>query len=253
MKTADAMIHEGNWLFRHRCYLPLITLLFAFFCIWVQRSLYLTESFWYDLFCLLIAFGGESIRIIAVGYSADRTSGRNTKQQVADEINQTGIYSLVRHPLYIGNFFIWLGVALFCRIWWLVVIFILVYLFYYERIILAEESFLESKFGDGYRLYADKVNALRADFRRYVPNKYHFRVRKVIRQENSTVYAIVLVFLCLEIIQELAVNGRIGLEIYWWAIGILFTVLYLVVRTIKKTTRLLHNEPQREKIAHQEQ
>ena len=32
------------------------------------------------------------------------TSGRNTHDQVADSLNTSGIYSIVRHPLYVGNF-----------------------------------------------------------------------------------------------------------------------------------------------------
>ncbi|MGB8874133.1 MAG: hypothetical protein WCC75_12145, partial [Desulfobaccales bacterium] len=39
------------------------------------------------------------------------TSGRNTQGQVAETLNTTGIYSLVRNPLYLGNFLIWLGLS----------------------------------------------------------------------------------------------------------------------------------------------
>ena len=71
------------------------------------------------------------------------TSGRNTSEgQVADTINQTGMYSMVRHPLYVGNFIMWLGIALFTASIWFVLLFIAVYWLYYERIMYAEEQFM---------------------------------------------------------------------------------------------------------------
>lgn len=71
----------------------------------------------YSHLCLLITFFGFTLRIYAVGYSRHYTSGRNTKSQLADEINTSVIYSIVRHPLYVGNFFRRLGIASFTQIY----------------------------------------------------------------------------------------------------------------------------------------
>jgi protein-S-isoprenylcysteine O-methyltransferase Ste14 len=252
MKAAETMVKQGLWLFRYRSYLPLIFLVLAMVAMWTQRELYITEYIWLDVICLLLACFGEFIRVMAVGYAADRTSGRNVKRQVADEINQTGIYSLVRHPLYIGNFFIWLAVALFSRVWWLVVDFIFIYWIYYQLIILAEESFLSEKFGEAYRIYADKVPCIFPKFTGYLPNKYSFRYKKVLRQENSTLYGMILVFLAVEILQEYISCGTVRPAWYWIAIGIAFTMLYLIMRSLKKMTRILHNDEQQEKTTPEE-
>jgi len=82
---------------------------------------------------------GLFIRAYAVGHTPANTSGRNTKEQLADELNTTGIYSMVRHPLYLGNFFMWLGAAVLTKNGWFIVAFILLYWIYYERIMFAEE------------------------------------------------------------------------------------------------------------------
>jgi protein-S-isoprenylcysteine O-methyltransferase Ste14 len=81
------------------------------------------------------------------GYVPRGTSGRNTRWQVAETLNTTGMYSIVRNPLYLGNFIIVLGILLFVQVWWIVVIGIVGFWFFYERIVFTEEGFLRRKFG----------------------------------------------------------------------------------------------------------
>ena len=66
--------------------------------------------------------------------------------QVADSLNTTGIYSTVRHPLYLGNFFMWLAIVVLTADLYFVIVFCLCY-FIFERVMLAEEDFLANKFG----------------------------------------------------------------------------------------------------------
>ena len=54
---------------------------------------------------------GFLFRAWAIGTTPAGTSGRNTKEQVAEVLNSTGIYSIVRHPLYVGNYFMWIGIV----------------------------------------------------------------------------------------------------------------------------------------------
>lgn len=53
------------------------------------------------------------------------------------------MYSIVRNPLYLGNFLMVLRVVLVLRVWWLSLLYLLVFTIYYERIIFAEEMFLK--------------------------------------------------------------------------------------------------------------
>ncbi len=103
---------------------------------------------------------------MTVGFTPKNTSGRNTSAgQIADELNATGIYSLVRHPLYLGNFFMWLGPVLFLRSFVVIVFFVLIYWLYYERIMFAEEQFLRRKFGETYDKWSEKVRSLIPSFK----------------------------------------------------------------------------------------
>lgn len=142
---------QGSWLFRYRSFLPLIVI-FIGLAVFIETNWNRSASEcspYYEIICLLISMFGLGIRIYTVGFTPKNTSGRNTKAgQVADELNTTGIYSIVRNPLYLGNFFMWFGLALFTENVWFIISFILSYWIYYERIVFAEEQFLERKFGN---------------------------------------------------------------------------------------------------------
>jgi protein-S-isoprenylcysteine O-methyltransferase Ste14 len=100
----------------------------------------------YMIIGIIISLVGTVIRIIVVGYAADNTSGRNTDKQIADSINTTGLYSCMRHPLYLANYIMWLGIAVPMQNIYFVVISSLLFWLYYERIMFAEEQFLRNKF-----------------------------------------------------------------------------------------------------------
>jgi protein-S-isoprenylcysteine O-methyltransferase Ste14 len=246
MNAHESMIKQGNWLFKYRSYLPIVLLAFVLVSMWFQRNSYQSVNLIFDMCCFIVSLCGESIRVLAVGYAADSTSGRNTKQQVAAEINQTGIYSLLRHPLYVGNFFMWFGIALFVQICWILPVFVFIYWLYYERIILAEENYLTLKFGDAYASYAARTSCiLPLNFKSYLPDKYVFRIRKVLRQENSSLYGVIIVFVLYDVIRNFFGTGNFKIDKGWLITGSIGTAMYLIIRTIKKQTKLLGNDPMR--------
>jgi protein-S-isoprenylcysteine O-methyltransferase Ste14 len=51
---------------------------------------------------LSVAFAGVLVRCSAVAYAPDGTSSRETRALRASSLNTTGIYSIVRRPLYLG-------------------------------------------------------------------------------------------------------------------------------------------------------
>ena len=135
---------QGLALFRRRSYWPLVALALAVLIVWRRPNPY-PDLAWP---ALVVGLLGLVIRIVTVGYTPKNTSGRNTAEgQVAESINTRGMYSLVRHPLYLGNFLMWLAPALLTGHVWFILVFILAFWLYYERIMFAEEQFLFGKFG----------------------------------------------------------------------------------------------------------
>lgn len=67
------------------------------------------------------------------------------------KLASTGAYSLVRHPLYLGNFLILAGFTLACANWGVVALVAFFLLFYYPAAIRYEDHKLEKIFGDEWR------------------------------------------------------------------------------------------------------
>jgi len=73
------------------------------------------------------------------------------------QLATTGAYSLVRHPLYLGNFLILAGFTLACGNWIVVVLVTLFFLFYYPTAIRYEDHKLEGIFGDEWRAWSGGI------------------------------------------------------------------------------------------------
>ena len=235
---------EGTWLFRWRSYLPLALL--ALVLIEMMDFTYLGNSETLDLiwetFCMLVSSVGLAIRAFTVGYTPRGTSGRNTANQVADVLNTTGIYSIVRHPLYLGNFVIYLGMSMFPHQWWLTLIFVLAFWLYYERIMFAEERFLQEKFGGEFAAWAEKTPAFIPNLKLWRPPELPFSFRNVLRREYNGFFAIVLTFFVLEVRGDFAVEGRFQVEPGWLILLVLSLIIWAVLRTLKRKSRVLDVE-----------
>ncbi len=241
---------QGIWLFKHRSFLPLIVLLIGLL-IYVNNELYpgpvtledtVYESY-YEFFCLSISLLGLVIRMLTVGYTPSNTSGRNTCEQVADSLNTTGMYSMVRHPLYLGNFFMWLGPALLTGHFWFIISFCFFYWLYYERIMFAEEQFLKRKFGAIYTAWANVLPAFIPDFRKYKSPDLAFSWKKVLKKEKNGLFATFIVFVIFDICGNLIKqSGRFN---YFLLAGLLITMLtYGVLKYLKMKTQIF-DEPGR--------
>ncbi len=246
MALIEEMEEQGNLLFRLRSYLPLVFLLGGlgvFYCRIVSGA-YGEIGFNYWLAALAVGLIGLAVRVYTVGHTPKNTSGRNTSEgQLADELNQTGIYSVVRHPLYLGNFLMWFAVAMLSADFWFLVAFTLLYWVYYERIMFAEEAFLRRKFGNIYLDWAAVTPAFIPALRAPVKAKYPFSIRKVLKKEKNGVWALFLLFYIFELTAQWAVTGTIHFEKTFWFWGAAgSTILYIVLKLIKKYTTLFDEE-----------
>ena len=68
-----------------------------------------------------------------------------------------GPYAMVRNPMYLGRYFLLLGMLLLPANAWLPVAFTIVYYFYMVNRVRREEALLASTFGDGYAQYCAAV------------------------------------------------------------------------------------------------
>jgi protein-S-isoprenylcysteine O-methyltransferase Ste14 len=189
--------------------------------------------------CFLISLLGLSVRVLTVGSVPRGTSGRSTRKRKADVLNTTGMYSIVRHPLYLGNYFIALGPSLFPRAWFLPIIVSLAFMLHYERVIFSEEEHLESKFGDEFRAWAAKIPTIIPRFKNYQPPKLSFSWKAALRREFYGLSGIITIFFGLDIIGDSIVYRRITIDPLWATLFIIGLVFFLIMRILKKKTHLL--------------
>lgn len=241
MPLQEELEKQGNFLFKYRGSLPILILIAAL-CVFAYQVK--TQSFptYYQYLCFAVSCFGLLIRVYAVGHTPKNTSGRNTKEQIADEINTTGIYSTVRHPLYVGNFFMWLGAALLTYHLWFILFFIAFYWLYYERIMFAEEQFLRKKFGDSYLVWASKTPAFIPAFSHFQKPKYPFSFKKIIRKEVNGILNIFIVFALFDAVSYFIMNKSLGISDFFWISGVCITLIfYLILKVLSKSTNLLHD------------
>lgn len=243
-----ALLHSfeksGNTLFKYRGQIPAVLFVLAIPVVYFTNLDNLPDSFQDGLtiFSILVSFMGFVIRSYAIGTTPKGTSGRNTKEQVADSLNQTGIYSTVRHPLYLGNYLMWIGIVVFTFNAYFVVIVSLAYWLYYERIMFAEERFLEKKFGEAYLNWSKKVPAFIPGFKNYIRGTIPFSFITILRREYSGVLATVVGFAFIDHLRFYLVNNRFDpWRISTFAV-LLFAFIAFILRTLKHHSKLLNEE-----------
>jgi protein-S-isoprenylcysteine O-methyltransferase Ste14 len=240
MKLADHFTGAGTFLFRWRGSLPLL-LVPAFAASFFGPRLALAsrgQVLAWEMGCFLIAMAGVGIRLLTVGTAPRGTSGRNTREQKADTLNTTGPYSVVRHPLYLGNYLIALGLACVSRTWYLPVIVTLAALLYYERIAAREEQYLEEKFGDAFRSWADQVPAVFPRLARYRAPALPFRWKVALAREFYALFLVTAAFLVLDALESYVATGRPRPDGVWTAMFLAGAIFFAVMRTLKKRGRL---------------
>ena len=194
--------------------------------------------------CLAISYGGLAIRWLTVGFVPSGTSGRNTHSQRAEQLNTSGAYSVVRNPLYVGNFIAILGVVLFLKVWWLVVIFALAYALYIERVVATEEAYLRQGFGAAYDAWAQRTPAFFPRLSNWRRPEYAFSLRTVLRREYAGVMAVALAYVVPEFFMDVLVDGEslahwAKSDTAWLVVTVIAGLVYVSLRTLKKRTNLL--------------
>jgi protein-S-isoprenylcysteine O-methyltransferase Ste14 len=243
-----ALIHSfeksGNYLFRHRGQIPIVLFIL------VIPVLYFTDPYKFspslqhgiNLVSIAVSFLGFLIRAISIGTTPKGTSGRNTEEQVAETLNHKGIYSLVRHPLYLGNYLMWIGIVVFTYNFYFVIIVSLAFWLYYERIMFAEERFLERKFGSNYLEWSKTVPAFFPSWKNYQKGDIPFSLKSVLRREYSGILATVFSFAFVDHLRSFFSNGYFEFWRTSTYIFIIALILTLILRTLKHNTGLLTEE-----------
>lgn len=147
---------------------------------------------------LVIVLIGEFTRLWGVNYAGGIT--RTTTSVKAINLVTSGPFAYVRNPIYIGNVLTYLGIgfismALFPYLQLAALIWFMIQ---YHLIIGIEEEFLESKFGQDYVVYKNKVPKFIPTFSPYRSNSNINKkpnIKNGLKSEVRTIQALVAVLL----------------------------------------------------------
>lgn len=236
---SETLARQGNWLFRRRGYLPLLLAPILAGAMLKYPSAALLPDGPRNILCGLVVLAGLVIRGYTSGHAPPGTSGGNTAAQMADSLNVSGSYSVVRHPLYLGNALCWLGVAMFTQSVSVTALVVLIFWLYYERIMMAEEAFLGERFGEAFRAWAARTPAFLPNPRSWVPPASPFDWRNVVRREYSGIYWVIVIFSLLEFVGASAAAGGLRFEPAWVAVLAIGTGAALAIRYLRRRTGVL--------------
>ena len=137
----------GATLFKHRGWLPV-----PFFLVPLLAPAEQTATTWV-VGGLLVALG-EAVRLAGVAAAGTTTRRRSRAVQ---RLVTYGAFAWTRNPLYVGNFFAWMGVVVASGVLWFLPVAILLFALEYTLIVRFEEGVLESFFGAEYLAYKQRT------------------------------------------------------------------------------------------------
>lgn len=242
MALLHSFENSGNYLFKNRSYIPVVLFILAVPVIYFTNVSYLnnTQTLGITILSVILSISGFVVRAITIGTTPAGTSGRNTKEgQVAEELNTGGIYSVIRHPLYLGNYLMWIGIVVFTFNIYFVIIVSLAYWLYYERIMFAEERFLEKKFGKKYMDWSLTAPAFLPCFKNYKKSKLIFSMKSVLRREYSGVLAMVFGYAFIDNLRFYFESQQFDMYRISNIVLACSILMVLILRTLKHSTSVL--------------
>lgn len=138
---------------------------------------------------------GELIRFWALGFV----------EKKGQKLARSGPYAFVRNPLYVGNFFLGLGVAVIVGNWVILALFLAGFLGIYTGTIRGEEKHLREMFGKPYEDYCQNVPSFLPRLTPYpAPEKDSFLWSRIIKHhEYITVAGILLMVMMIHLYDDL--------------------------------------------------
>ncbi len=236
----NALRSTGLWLFRHRSFLGLAAVPIVIGGLSSYTYLagdHLLTEFW-QLLCFAISICGLSLRAFTVAHVASGNSSRGTARPEAASLNTTGMYSVVRHPLYLGNYLAALGCMLFFHQVWIVLVGTGLFILLYGPIIYSEEAFLRSRFGTCFEQWAQSTPAWIPRLHGWRRPNRPFAWRTVLQREYTGFFVVTASFFLLHATTDRLVRGDWELD-FWTVLLLVAALVYLTLRTLKRRTKVL--------------
>ncbi len=219
-------IQIGEFLFRYRGIIPIPFIILIL--IFGSKPISLNFNYLPHI-AIIISIIGEIIRFTVAGYAKGETSGRGSNI-AADFITDYGLYSIVRNPLYIGNFLIFLGFVMYSGNILFTVLGSILFFIYYHYIVLAEENFLKTKFNDKFDTFVNQTGRFFPKHLKYTSPPYKFNFKAAVFREKDTIFIWIISFLLI----DARLSGFSAPNRFKTFIFIISFLFWIIINTYKK-------------------
>ncbi|MEX2595104.1 MAG: isoprenylcysteine carboxylmethyltransferase family protein [Anditalea sp.] len=241
------MISIGNFFFKYRN----IVFIFLYLALFIpspalfNSNVFGENYYWWPMVIgLVVTVSGQLIRGATIGLAYIVRGGKD-KKVYADNLVTEGIFNHCRNPLYVGNVLMLVGVGILSNSLIYVCVFIPLFLFIYQSIILAEENFLRKKFGQTFNDYCARVSRWLINLKGMGKTfkNMNFNTKRWILKEYNTqfVWLAGIVLILLFKYPQLTDDDIQTRNILIIAIILLLGIFYLYVRYMKKSKKWLAN------------
>jgi protein-S-isoprenylcysteine O-methyltransferase Ste14 len=240
---AGLVIGLGNLCFRYRDYLAPVAI--ALVVLASKPHPFLGRRAldpWWDAAGLSVSIAGQALRVLVIGLAYIKRGGRR-KRIAADRLVVDGIFAHARHPLYVGNFLLLVGLMMIwnSQLGYVVAALLGCGLF---SMACAEEAFLHAKFGPEYEAYSARVPRFIPRLRglRATLSRFSFDWKRVVRKEYGTTFSWTTTAVALFALERIRWDGlraaTSALRVLT-AIWLVVTLLWMTARWLKRSRRLL--------------
>ena len=239
------MVTLGNFFFKYRNFLFIFLYLLLFI---PSPELFSPAPFGVSYWIiplvvgLVITISGQLVRGATIGLAYIIRGGKD-RRIYAEELVTRGIFNHCRNPLYVGNILMLFGVGVLSNSLLYVVVVMPLFILIYHSIVLAEENFLQQKFGEKFKAYCERVNRWVPSFSgiRRTFGSMEFKGKRWLLKEYNTQYVWLtgITLILLFKYPQLTHNNQTTRNILLAIILPILLLLYLSVRYLKKSGRLI--------------
>lgn len=140
----------------------------------------------------------------------------------------------------------WAGLLIFIGSLPLFIIISLLYWIYYERIMYAEECFLEKQFGEKYTEWSMTVPPFLPKIGNFVKSNIPFSFKAVLRREYAGFFATALCFVIIDYIRAYGISMVMDYDFEWVRTSlyclIVAGVITITLRSLKHYTKVLSDD-----------
>ena len=230
------MITIGNFFFKYRNFL----FIFLYLALFIPSAKLFTEvnEIYPLIIGLFITIFGQLIRGVTIALAYIVRGGKDKKVH-ADDLVTEGIFKHCRNPLYVGNILMLVGVGILINSLLFTAVFIPLFLFIYQAIVLAEENFLSNKFGEQFNTYCKKVSRWFINFNGITATigSMKFNGKRWLTKEynTQTVWMLGIVVILLFYYPKLTHNDTELRNLLFGIACVLLAIYYLSIRYLKKS------------------